>query len=548
MPDINVSAPSSPFSSLLWGLDYVPVISSGKAVVDFFAMRHWNPGKLDESSTFAKAYFDHLTEKEDSRYIAVIPAFGNAIVLIQDCYHAIIKQQEVMVLKNAEQGDADAIERLYRGTPEQKAKAFECCYKAALDTSYKGRSARRVLVKIACGKEGEEKKNVLAWMLKNIKVFDSFYYEEVYNKPNLPQELRAKIVDVEIAELLASNSSSSKYSLHNFLGKISAEDRARAMGILTRSAETGSKNAFAFIKLDLTLGRSSSTPLLFQWVAKQAETLSSPINLTAWEYLKGEYYTSRRDAVVASFFKMLQISGLPSDRFSHIVDRLDTQAWIGNPAEKAQVLAGYLRVAESGNAEIMYKVGKLYSKAGQQTSAMRWLDKAAHANHLSSILAVARICAKREDLSGAVFWFEKAKGRPLTGEQSLDYMHVEMYINRATRPKPSAGFDYSSWDNFSGWSDFFGSARTEDTQGARQKAQQERARAERTRAEEKEAEAAAIKAQLTPIVGEFSTAAELQQKWRRWGLKGHPDKGGNEEEFKRVTNLFAAYKDLKGWP
>jgi len=55
---------------------------------------------------------------------------------------------------------------------------------------------------------------------------------------------------------------------------------------------------------------------------------------------------------------------------------------------------------------------------------------------------------------------------------------------------------------------------------------------------------ASIKLELVKVLGEFSTTVELHQKWRRWCLKAHPDKGGIEAEFKRVTDLVEAYKKL----
>lgn len=534
MPGINVSAPLQPFTSILWGLDYVPIVSAGKACVDYFAIRCWNPGNFDQSSPYAKAYFDHLVEKEDSRYIAVIPAIGNTIVFIQDCYNAVIKLQEQYVLKNAEQGDSNAIEKLYQGSPEQKAKALECYYKAALQPSLgNGSSARNILLKIVCGKEGEEKKKVLAWLLQNVKIFPAYSRDKIYNTSDLPQELRTKIVDVEMEEML-SGKSSSKYALYNFLKIVSIQDRTRAMAVLTKSAEIGNTHAFSYIKIELVFDRSPTSPY-FQWIIKHAENLSSPINLSAWKLLKDQFYTSQRESVIASYLRMLQLPQLPRDRLTEIVRALDTRALIGTPEEKAKVLAGYLKAAESGNVKVMSKVAVMYQRAGQESRAMTWFEKAAHAGHVSSILALAKMSVNRGDINTAASWLAKAKGRCHSPMKSFRYNLIDTWI-KARRFNPGGGFRYRTGPE------------NDDFQEARRKAEQEQARAERNRSQGRQAEAAAIKVELVKVFGEFSSQPELLQKWRRWCLKAHPDKGGPEAEFKRVTDLCDVYKDIMGWP
>lgn len=325
MSNITNSTASQSFKSLLWATDYMLGLSSIKAVIDF-AISFWNPNDFDQSSPYVQAYFEHLDEKKNSRYIAVLPIVGNVAVLVQDCYQAVIGKQESVVVTPLPQDD---------------------------------------------------------------------YTPETPNRPNL-------------------------------FPRPSPQEAPRPQ---PRPQEP----------------RPQQQP-------RPSKT---------------------------------------------------------EPAIKR-----------------IYREARAHQAHGQMIEAWLLFERAARANHLSSILETSWGCLCRGDAQTATYWFNRARGRCHSASKMSQYRFLEERIREAARFHPRRANPTAQRQR-----------PHQSTQGGAHVPRVQ------TRAE-KEAAAAAMKPELVRIFGEFSTADELHKKWTRWGLKAHPDRGGPEEEFKRVTNLVETYKSL----
>ena len=79
------------YSKIYWALDYVPIVSTGKQIVDLFFSRCWRPSAyaLDRVPSFVYAYHQHLIYKDDFRYISIIPVLGNLVLIIKDVYQEL---------------------------------------------------------------------------------------------------------------------------------------------------------------------------------------------------------------------------------------------------------------------------------------------------------------------------------------------------------------------------------------------------------------------------------------------------------------------------
>lgn len=289
------------FPKVLWALDYIPLISTGKGLADLALARFWKPGRLDNLSYYSKHYYHHLADKENVRYIAIIPFVGNGILLVQDCGEYVAKQNELSLVRNAELGRNEAMEQLYQGTPEQRAKALECFYKEALGPAYcNARTARRFLLKILCGKECPEKQKVQGWFLQNFKRFGLMTAAEIYEHPNLPHEVELKILDFCISEMLSGRDIIAGYLLSKLIKARVPAEKDRIIAMIRNVAEGGNRVAFDFLNTKLLWEDRSYTKAHFDWVASRAETFSSPMSNFAWEILKNEYHF-KRDAIFPLF-------------------------------------------------------------------------------------------------------------------------------------------------------------------------------------------------------------------------------------------------------
>lgn len=237
---------------------------------------------------------------------------------------------------------------------------------------------------------------------------------------------------------------------------------------------------------------------------------------------------------------MVKIPSIPQERFSYIVKQFNILQWIGSPEQKSQIFSAYLALADSGNVQVMGKVARAYVSQGNESSAMFWFERAARADDLSSILVLARKAIMRRDINTATFWHSKARGKCHTPSKIREFNSIAFLINlhnmgTGSGNRGNAGFNASGRS----YSDYFNRGRQRADQGYR--------KAEETRNNSYAQERTNLRAELSRLLGNFSTLAELNKNWREWSRKNHPDKGGNEEEFKRVLNLMDAVKKNEGW-
>ena len=99
MAKINSSTVDTYFQ-FFRSMDYVTIASSGKTIIDFFLFRFWNPKDFNKLSDFSKAYYNHLSDKESVRYIALIPIFGNAVVMVHDMHDLRLNKSKLSVRDN----------------------------------------------------------------------------------------------------------------------------------------------------------------------------------------------------------------------------------------------------------------------------------------------------------------------------------------------------------------------------------------------------------------------------------------------------------------
>lgn len=543
MPEITLYKasqihPEETFSRFFQALDCLPILSTGKGIVDLFATKYWRPSHSDQLTPYFKAYYHHLSEKDDFSYVAMIPFVGNTIIALQRCYHFVIRQKELLLQQDAESGQREVIEKLYQGSAEQKAKALEYSYQSALSTSSaKSRAATGFLLKILNENEAPEKEQVLAWFSENVKRLGWVDSKRIYEEENIPPELRVKIVDYYISQTLNGTDPMAQWILSYFMKTVHSEEKQRILSAIKAAAESGNLHAFEFMK-QKSLSDSSSENPYFQWIVQQAESLSSPLNEHAWTALTEEYYV-RENAVFSSYQKMLQMPNLPIERFSFITNQFDKLSWIGTPEQKVQILAAYEKIAETGHVKIMHKVACMYQREGDENRAMLWFEKAAQANHLSSILKLAKLHIYRNDVKTSTFWLLKAEGRCKSFSKALQFNSVAMLINLHNNAHTRAEFENKKKADFNAYFSF----NSEAKKRAHHESHQGRTRAEDANANDLREQAALVRAELTGIIGAFSNAKELDHNWRKWGLKGHPDKGGCTEEFTRVAGLMAAVKE-----
>ena len=77
------------YSKVLWALDYVPIVSSVKQIVDLFFSHVWYPADPDQLPSFVYAYHQHLENKDTFRYISIIPVLGNLVLIIKDVFQCL---------------------------------------------------------------------------------------------------------------------------------------------------------------------------------------------------------------------------------------------------------------------------------------------------------------------------------------------------------------------------------------------------------------------------------------------------------------------------
>ncbi len=457
-PAVPTAAPATFFKRALWAFDYVPILSTGKGAVDLFAKRFWKPEQPDQLSYYFKTYYHHLSEKDNVRYIALIPIIGNGTILVLDGSKFVGEQLE---------------------------------------------------------------------QLESIAILN-----------------KKAAVEKAMNAVLNGKDSTAYFDLSREFERADSKEQERILIAMKTAAESGNKQAFEFIEHRIRSNPSSKNDLC-QWILEQAEDLSSPVTHLAWKRVKLEY-SFKEKHILSSYLKMLGAANLPKERASHIKGHLYTLELIGSLEQKTQIVETYVKMAEGGHVKMMHRAGKLYHSRGNQQAAVMWYEKAARADHVSSILKLAKKAIDRGDVEKAQLWLFKAKGRCNSLSKQLQYRSVELSIDLHKMRHSRSPFD----DFFADAGFFFGTRnRTYGTSkpqwsgGGFQYGQ----RTEQPRAYSNQETLASLKTKLVQTIGEFSNLQEIEQKFRRWSLKNHPDKGGNEEEFKRVVNLVDEYKKLARW-
>jgi TPR repeat protein len=557
MAKINSSTVDTYFQ-FFRSMDYVPIASSGKTIIDFFLSRFWNPKDFNKLSDFSKAYYNHLSDKESVRYIALIPIFGNAVVMVHDMRDFAVKQVKVIrerqSKENEEIGIRDALSDLVRKNPEQKTKTIESYCKKALSPSWcDSHCARNTLLKILSGTDAEAKGKVLTWLLENVNRFDRYGWNQLLEQPNIPLELRIKTTDLYVVGVIEDKDILMKYDLVNIFKKENQAEKTRIITAFQQAAERGNRKAYNFL-IDCLGGRDLTTNAqnaILQWVIKHAETPSSRMHDRAWESVESLYYSLQDDLTITVFSRLVQIEGLSQEKRDFLLSKLDLLEYRGTQEQKRQIFSVYLKMGEKGDLESMYKVGQDYRHRQKNiVSAKQWFERAAARDHLPSIVKLAKLCEERDDIDGAIRWYEKAAGRDVIAALKCDLLkRVRESQKRRTENRREWERQKAEYQNRrNAESENARNAYSRARENARQHYEQERAKAEKAQHESRRKEAADAKIELEKIFGStFSTKHELERTWRRWSLKGHPDRGGTHEVFTRASNLVEIVKQQNGW-
>src|SRR5580700_5193583 len=109
MASINSTTFTS-WQSTIDRVDYIPFISSGKAILDLFLIYVWKPANPELLTPFAKAYYQHISTKDDFRWVAAIPILGNVILFSQG---KIEKSIQNLIKKASEEALEKHMDTLY---------------------------------------------------------------------------------------------------------------------------------------------------------------------------------------------------------------------------------------------------------------------------------------------------------------------------------------------------------------------------------------------------------------------------------------------------
>lgn len=562
---------SEAFARLLQITDYIPVASSVKAIVDLFAKRYWKPGSLDSLSSIKQTYYQHLNEKDNFRYIAAIPVLGNMILIVHDLYQFYVTHKNLATMGLAAYGNNQSLQQFYLLPSAQKKKCLEVYFRDALNhSSLKQSGALRFLNTIVCGKEGEDKNSVQHWYSQNIKSLPWIEVRELVKKRNLPIALASWIADYYINEIVTDKSKP-----HDFFSLHIVPERADLSDLITNAPPLEKERVLAQLKNGVLSGCYQAFHYLcreekfwnppksrIEWLAGLASTPNTSMNQYAWASLKS-YLDIDRDSVLAAYAGMLRMPILPLERFSFICDRFETYLLRGTPAQKEIVQQALYSLADGGNAETIHRVAAIFEKSVESWRATPLYEKAAHANHVDSIVKMARSCIDADNIDGAKFWYSKGRNLPCSSTQLMELVHIDFAIKRKEAPKPDrsfprrgfsfgfeepdpgrsfprrgffSGFEFPDSDRFFRGRGFFPGSPPGGFEVPEINPQAEKVK-----------EMKADKEELAKVIGVFTTKEELAKNLKKWMLKGHPDKGGKTEEFQRVYALAGKVKIDSGW-
>lgn len=529
---ITTARHSEVIAQLLQITDYIPVASSVKAIVDLFAQKCWKP---DTFSSFTSTYHQHLGEKENFRYIAAIPLLGNGILIIHDIYQSYVTNQNLAIMGQAAHGNSQSLEQFRLFSPAQKKKCLELYYRNALmDPSPTHEESLTFMRTLLCGKDGEDKDAVIHWYVQNIDNLPESEIRQLGRTKNLPAPLASRIADFYIEtivsyhqrefDLYSDTVRDARNRLSELLLNVSPSEKQRVLARMKNAALAGSFSAFSYL-----CGEEKfwSSPASFaEWLAQLALTPNSSMHSAAWMKLQS-YLNSDADSVLASFAGMIKIPTLSKEKFLFIIQVFKTYLSRGTSAQKEVIHQAFHQLTESGNVKIIHMIASLYEERAGIGKAIPLYEKAAHGNHVDSILKMAHYCYKTGNIPGAKSWCSKVHNLPCSILQVAELQLIIMLIKRKENPQPEPFFFGRGPSGFR-------------PHGFRVPESHPQA--------EKKKEAEADKAELSRVIGSFSTKAELAKNLKNWSQKGgHPDKGGTTEEFQRVYALAGKVKMDSGW-
>ena len=400
-PLIIAKPPSETFSTILLGLDICPIVSSIKALIDRFCQMHWKPN-VNQLNPYAKTYYYHLSNKDQFRYIAIIPFIGNFLVLAHDVHkylasHALSKTNPIQslgsfvpkVFGSGGGGGGGGV------TKEEKPNYGKDKFALKRDIS---------------GLDPIKRQEAIDYFSKHHESLGVYHCERIYDETagDLPPNIKKTLLKQYIKEFLEGDDIFAEGALHKRIKNGKVHEKDRIFEAMKNEAEKGNKKALEFLKNGLS-GFSSSkfdaatTKELLEWLAKQAGTLS-PISEEAFNIISGRYYFDLRTQIVSFYLTMLENPDLPQQRVSTILTRCTCLTHIGTPEEQQLVFSGFLKIANLENpkqAKIMYKLARIYKEKGQNDQALRWFEKAAEAQYPSSILLTAFMYCKKGELGKA---------------------------------------------------------------------------------------------------------------------------------------------------
>lgn len=337
-----------------------------------------------------------------------------------------------------------------------------------------------------------------------------------------------------------------KWTLCSAFAEEDSSAKAEIVNTLKRSADNGNRDAYRFLAGVLMEYYATGPDLgreIYVWILDKCKDLNWPCHELAWETLKTRYeYYRDRDSIIPVYLELVKNPRLSRDKADYLADklaRLLTDGSIAAPL-RLQIFNAFRQMADQGHAVFMYHVGRFFLRQGNVDQAKIYLETAARADHLPSILALAQFYQNiMNDLERAIFWYEKAERLDPSVSPILSRLRVELLFERQ-RAQHQAGAQQAQ--------DQEAARRRQAAEEARQRAEEEEAARERQEAAQRAAARGTVEQQLRRIFGTgFTTSQELSAAFREWSRRNHPDRGGNVETFQRVNHLVGIIRESQGW-
>lgn len=472
------------WSKVFWSLDYIPVVSTGKCLIDVFFLYCWEiPSDPAELSSFSFAYFSTLKEKADYRYIAFVPFIGNIALIISDAYQSYQREGEVDA---AQSGDIPSIRSLLTRNTREKA------------------------IGIERGCQFEDLRHELC---------SAFADENLDGK-------------AEIVNTLKRSAENNNPHAFKFLADVLLDYYATGPVLQKEIFEwvlTKCKNPASFHH------ESAWIKIKFMYDHYQERESIVPVYL---ELVKSPNLAAEKISYLADKLECLLLERRPL--FLQIQNVFQQLAQLGKPLfmqklgnffiRQGQLQEGRNWIERAATADYLPCIlimAKLYADINDLDRAIFWYEKAVGRDpSVEPILTRLRSLAAQERARESAVRERRARAQQAQRDAEQLRRETQENLQRARQ----------RWEE---------AARRNAEAQAQQAAGAERAgRESQARAAYQELQR--IFGSDLPR-WETLTTEQLSRVFRNWSARNHPDRGGSQETFQRANSLVSAVRAYRGW-